>query len=588
MILQSLHALYQRLRDDPAYEIAPPGYSLQKITFKVVLRPDGTLFDIQDARQDGRPRQLHILGVTKDSGSGLNPCFLWDNTGYMLGFKPKDDKPKRTRDAFDAFRRRHLNVEKEIGSPVFSAVCRFLETWSPDRAREYPILREITTGFGVFQILGETAYVHQDPKIDAWWQAQWQQQRHEPEEEASEGQCLITGRWGPIARLQPMIKGVMGGMAQKALVGFNDPAYESYGKNQAFNSPVTKEAALEYSTALNSLLDGPMRSKHRLKIGDATIVFWTDRPSLVEDIFAQFAQYSDELEPSDPVQDEPLRQKLEVFLLALRIGTEKYGDVDLDVDGERFYLLALSPNVARISVRFFYRGSIRELLDNLRKHYHDMGIERRFGEETKWPDPEFPPIWMLLRQTARDSDDIPPVLSGPLLRAILTGVQYPDGLYDAVIRRIHADREINYIRACIIKGWLARNRKKEVTMSLDIEKKDPAYRIGRLFATLEKTQADALGNIGSTIRDRFYSSASATPRSVFPRLLRTYQHHLAKLEGGRKINREKLLQEIVEPLVDFPTHLNLADQGMFALGYYHQMQAFYRRKSDDACKISED
>jgi CRISPR-associated protein Csd1 len=588
MILQSLHALYQRLRDDRAYEIAPPGYSLQKITFKVVLRPDGTLFDIQDARQDGRPRQLRVLGVTKDPGSGLNPCFLWDNPGYMLGFKLKDDKPKRTRDAFDAFQRRHLNFEKEIDSPAFSAVCRFLESWSPDRASEYPILREISNGFGVFQISGETAYVHQDPKIDAWWRIQWQQQKHDSEEEASEGQCLITGRWGPIARLQPMIKGVSGSKAQAALVGFNDAAYESYGKTQGFNSPVSKEAAFEYSAALNALLDGPMRSKHRLMVGDATVVFWTDRPSLVEDIFARFVQHGYEPGSPDAVQDEPLRQKLEVFLLALRIGTEKYGDVDLDVDGERFYLLALSPNVARISVRFFYRGSIRELLDNLRKHYHDMGIERRFGEGTKWPDPEFPPIWMLLRQTARDSDDIPPVLSGPLLRAILTGVQYPDGLYDAVIRRIYADREINYVRACIIKGWLVRNRKKEVSMSLDIGKMDPAYRIGRLFAVLEKTQIDALGNVGSTIRDRFYSSASATPRSVFPRLLRTYQHHLAKLEGGRKINREKLLQEIVEPLGDFPAHLNLADQGMFALGYYHQMQAFYRRKSDDACKISED
>jgi CRISPR-associated protein Csd1 len=174
------------------------------------------------------------------------------------------------------------------------------------------------------------------------------------------------------------------------------------------------------------------------------------------------------------------------------------------------------------------------------------------------------------------------------LRSVLSGVHYPDGLYEAVIRRIHADQEINYVRACIIKGWLIRNRKKEVRMSLDTGKKDPAYRIGRLFATLEKTQADALGNIGSTIRDRFYSAASATPQSVFPRLLRMYQHHLAKLEGGLKVSREKLLQEIVEPLAGFPAHLNLADQGMFALGYYHQMQAFYRRKSDDACEKSED
>jgi CRISPR-associated protein Csd1 len=588
MILQSLHALYQRLRDDPAYEIAPPGYSLQKITFKVVLRIDGTLFVIHDVRQDGRPRQLRVLGVAKSSGSGLNPCFLWDNTGYMLGFKPRDSDPERTRVAFEAFRRRHLEVENEISSPAFSAVCRFLESWSPDRAREYPILNEITTGFGVFQISGETAYVHEDPLVDSWWQINWKKQNDEPEKESLEGQCLITGRWGKIARLHPMIKGVSGGKAQAALVGFNEQAYESYGKDQSFNSPVIKDAAFEYSTALNALLDGPMRSKHRIKIGDATVVFWTDRPSLVEDIFARFMQYSDESRSPDPAQDEPLRQKLEIFLRALRMGIEKYGDIGRDMDQERFYLLALSPNAARISVRFFYRGSIRELLDKLRIHYHDLAIERQFGEGTKRPDPEFPPIWMLLRQTARDADDIPPLLSGPLLRAVLNGVHYPDGLYEGVIRRIHADQKINYIRSSIIKGWLVRNQKKEVSMSLDLNRKDPAYRIGRLFATLEKTQADALGNIGSTIRDRFYSAASATPQSVFPRLLRTYQHHLAKLEGGLKVNRERLLQEIVEPLSGFPTHLNLAEQGMFALGYYHQMQAFYRRKSYDACKKSED
>jgi CRISPR-associated protein Csd1 len=112
-------------------------------------------------------------------------------------------------------------------------------------------------------------------------------------------------------------------------------------------------------------------------------------------------------------------------------------------------------------------------------------------------------------------------------------------------------------------------------MCLDHNRKETSYRLGRLFAALEKTQQDSLGTLNASIRDRYYGSASATPRAVFPRLLRTYQHHLAKLEGGRKINREKLAQEILCPVSEFPAHLNLADQGLFALGYYHQMRAFY-------------
>lgn len=579
MILQSLHELYGRLRDDPQYEIAPPGYSLQKIFFKVVLRSDGSLVDIQDMRKNGRPKQVRVLGVTKSPGIKFNPCFLWDNTGYMLGFRIGDTNTKRTLDSFRAFRAHHLEVETEIGSPVFSAVCRFLESWSPNRAQEFPLLSEISSRFGVFQIVGQTAFVHQDPEIDKWWRNQLLKKN----QTAVEGQCLITGKWGPVVRLQPMIKGVSGGQAQAALVGFNDPAYESYGKEQAFNSPTSEEAAFEYATALNALLDGPMRAKHRMKMGDSTIVFWTDRPSLVEDIFAHFSQFGDQPGAHDPIQDEALRQKLEIFLRALKKGIEKSDSLGEEEEQKQFYLLALSPNAARISVRFFYRGSIQEMLNNLHKHYRDMSIERQFGEGAKRADPEFPPLWMLLRQTGRESKDIPPLLSGPLLRSVLTGAPYPDGLYNNVMRRIRADREIGYIRTCIIKGWLTRNQNKEVGMSLDKGKRDPAYRIGRLFAALEKTQADALGGgISATIRDRFYSSASATPRSVFPRLLRTYQHHLAKLEGGWKINREKLIQEIFEPLSDFPAHLNLADQGLFALGYYHQMQDFFRPKGEES------
>jgi CRISPR-associated protein Csd1 len=588
MILQSLYSLYDRLEGDDRYQIAPPGYSSQKITFRVVLAPDGRLFEIQDARQpEGRtmrPQMVFVPGDTKPSGAGLNPCFLWDNTGYMLGYKPEDKDSERTIQSFEAFRAKHLALEKEIASSAFSLVCRFLKGWDPARAVDHPVLKEITTGFGVFRIQGQTAYVHEDPVIRDWWR-----QHCAVQEKGETGQCLITGQQAPIARLHPKIKGVRDSQGAGAtIVSFNDDAYESYGKRQSLNAPVSEEAASRYGLALNALLDGPMNYKHRFYLGDATVVFWTDKPTAVEDVFVQFATGSSESAENEEAQDQTVIEKLKAFLDALRKGKEAYGELENDPEHSHFYLLGLTGQAGgRIGVRFFLQGTLGELLKNLRAHFLDIASERQ-PAGAKWRgDPEFPSLQQLLDQTCPrkngkpDREKIPPVLEAPLFRAVISGRPYPHGLFSSVIRRIHADREVNYLRACVLKGYLNRNLGKEIPMCLDTERKDPAYRLGRLFAALEKTQIDALGgNLNATIRDRFYSSASATPGSVFPRLLRTYQHHLSALEGGRKVHREKLIQEILGPMTDFPAHLDLPGQGLFALGYYHQTKAFYQKKEN--------
>ena len=574
MILQALHDLYDRLKDDPSYQVPPPGYSRQKITFKVVITPAGELFQIQDARQidKGRPRPVQILvpGNNKSPGDVIDPCFLWDNAKYLLGSvdesKASEKVKQRTQRAFHAFRERHLELEGEIDCAGFFAVCRFLENWEPSLAREYPILVDAaSTGFGVFQIQGTRGYVHEDATVESWWK-----QHPLAESDAVRAQCLVTGEMAPIARVHRRVRGVLGAQGTgAAIVGFNASAYESYGKTQSYNAPISESAAFEYVTALNALLDGPKRWKHSLRIGDATVGFWTGRPTVTEDIFLAFASEGSAVHTEGPLEDEGLRAKLVAFLEALRQGREAYGQLEDDPDGTEFFLLGLSPNVARISVRFFHNGTIAELLDNLRKHHRDIGLEGA-------GDREFPPIWQFLRQTAREAKDIPPLLAAPLLRSIVTGAPYPQGLYSAVLRRIRADRNIGNLRAAIIKGYLNRNLNQEVSMSLDAERRDPAYRMGRLFAALEKTQEDAHdGRLEKTIRDSFYGAASATPRAVFPRLLRTYQHHLAKLEGGRKVNREKLVQSIFDPLSDLPAHLDLAGQGLFAVGYYHQRQDFF-------------
>ncbi len=595
MALRALYRLYERLEDDPGYGIAPAGRSPQRITFVVVIEPDGRLVDIADARLPGErrpePRRVLVLGATKPSGSGLYPCFLWDAPGYLLGWDARPERAARALKSFAAFRQHHLEVEAAVNVPEFSAVCRFLERWDPARAEEFPILEELATGFGVLQIRGETAYVHDHPEIQAWWDRRtggdpermrvWWQAPDGEADDAPSGQCLITGQTAPIARTHDKIKGVSGSQSSGATIaGFNDAAYWSYGLEQSYNAPVSVEAARRYTAALNALLGGPRRDKHRLVVGGTTAVFWTGRPSVVEDVFAHFAREGSAALAE--VQDETLRAKLQMFLTALRKGREAYGNLDEDPDTTPFFILGLgAPTPARIAVRFFHRGTVAELLGNLRRHHADIGIERRFGAHSKRPEPELPSTWYLLAETRPPGGDVPPLLPPALLESIITGSRYPGALYTTILRRIAADRTVNYARASIIKGYLARNHRREVPVSLDTSRLDPAYRLGRLFAALEKTQLDALGgNLNATIRDRFYSSASATPAAVFPRLLRTYQHHLAKLEGGYKINREKLVQEILDPLQGFPAHLGLDDQGLFAIGYYHQMNDFYRSKDE--------
>lgn len=582
MILQSLNELYDRLSEDPAYEIAPPGFSPQKISFRIVIKPDGTLVNIDDARKPDEKKKLQndvmlVPGEAKPSGAGINPCFLWDNQTYLLGRQPEDKPEGFGQKRFEAFRKRHVDLEATINSVEFSAVCRFLEQWSPERISDFPNLGELGTGFGIFQIQGEKKAVHELPAIKNWWV-----RTMTAEEAGDSAQCLLTGEVTPIARLHPKIKGVVGAQAAGAsLVSFNANAYESYGKSQSYNAPVGENAAFQYGTALNSLLTGPQSRKHRIRIGDTSTVFWTEKPTLVEDCLADI--FSGGSQAIEEVQDITKRAQIQRLLEAVRSGGsfQEFGEASTP-----FYILGLAPNAARLSIRFFHRSTIAELIAKLHDHQQCMEMVRQFTEHVgnRFPDPEFPAIWQILRETARVADEIPPLLSGALTRAIVEGTPYPECLFSAIIRRIQADRSINYLRAASLKAVLVRNHNQTIPIMLDTESTDPAYLLGRLFSTLEKTQEDALGNVNASIRDRFYSAASATPASVFPRLLRTYQHHLSKLNGGAKVNREKLVQEIMSSIGSsgFPNQFPLKKQGIFAIGYYHQRKNFFTKKETES------
>lgn len=566
--IPALIDLYDRLRNDPNETVPPIGFSWQKISFRVVLERDGRLFAIQDAREvrNGRsaPVQLVVPGQSKPSGQGINPCFLWDNAQYMLGVKVDDPKPERTREAFEAYRRHHLDRRDQIDDPQFKAVCRFLERWDPSRIDEADggaLLEELGGGFGVFQIRGQPGYVHQQPAVLEYWR-----QQHEAtagdEATAHEAQSLVSGRPAPISRKhEPKIKGVMDGQTSGCvLVGFNEDAYTSYGKRQSYNAPVSEEEAFRYCTALNHLLSS---RDHSLRLGDATAVFWSDRNIQSVSLLGSLLglDFSNDAEHAGTVA------AVRSFLDAVHRGAPHEG---LDDPEAAFYILGLSPNAARISVRFWLAGTVGQFATRLGQHVRNLAMVGATDDRPLT-------VRRMMFETAREARDIPPQLAGETVRAVLNAAPYPQSLVAAIIRRIRADQTVCQPRAAILKACLIRNHEMEVPVSLNQDHAEPAYHLGRLFAALEKTQQDGMPGLNRTIKDGYFGSASATPAAVFPKLIRMHQHHVEKLDHGLKIHRERLVQEICSHVDHFPAHLPLTQQGLFSIGYYHQRQDFFMK-----------
>jgi len=582
MILQSLNELYTRLAEDAAYEISPPGFSPQKISFRIVIKSDGNLVAIEDARiKNPRgqmiPDRLEVPAHEKRT-SGIKAQFMCDKPEYMLGNQIAGKRDGFGSKCFGAFRQLHLSKEKEINAPAFSAVCRFLEKWSPKSCANHPILELIGTNFGTWQIQGEKNCVHDDASVKQWW---IQQQAHGNPDTAIE-QCLVSGEVTPVCRIHPDIKGFKSSIA---LVGIQEnTSYESYGRSKTENCPISESIAFRYATALNSLLDGPMKTKHRLRLCDTTTVFWTEKPTLVEDIFADL--FSAGSQAVEDAQDKSRCEQIESLLKAIRSGTNyhEFGEMDTP-----FYILGLEqPNPGRFSIRFFHRSTLKELLQALHRHHECLRIIRMFGEPSgkRHADPEYPTVMDLLRQIPPpkgkfpDESKIPPLLAGALTRSIIEGTPYPEALFSAIIRRIHADRSINYLRAATLKAILVRNHNQTIPIMLDQDSTDPAYLHGRLFAVLEKTQeeghyAQTNQRLKSTIKEKYFSSACATPAAIFPRLETLSVHHQRHLNPGRKVQFDKLMAEIKWPLSGTKKTHTLIEQGQFILGYYHQRKCLF-------------
>ncbi len=590
MIIKELYELYERLAKY-SEQIPRFGWSVQGVGFRLVLDRDGTLVAIEDVRHTTSGQKKAVMsdaivpGNSKPPGSGINPCFLWDNMAYLLG--NTQEKP-RALDYFEGFKERHLALEERIHSEAFSAVCRFLERWEPSRCaavfREHKKnISDFTKCNGVFRLHGHEVDVHEEREIRAWWDTQGTADR---KRSAEWGVCLVSGQLAPIAILhEPAIRGVTNAQSSGAkIVSYNCKSFESYGKEQGENAPVSEIVAHEYACALNYLLRQGDGIKQRAHVGDATVVFWTDAPRERAEIFKLFAASVFNSSVVEKAQDPQLVQIVRSWLSRIAQGKIPGTQKDWkEWKATRFFVLGLSPNASRLSIRFFYQSTLAEWTEHLTAHYAAMQLQKR---SPKFKDPEFITPKRILDETERNAEDISPLAAGALMRSILSGRPYPNSVAMSILRRFRADGHINYVRCAFLKAWLIRNYNfHNLQTMLDTNNTQPGYVLGRFFAVLAKVQKDVLPNINRTIQDAYYGSASASPAAVFPRILRLHRHHLAA--SSMRISYEILEQEICDKLDHFPAHLNLVQQGLFALGFYHQTQSLFTKKNNTTDKENE-
>jgi CRISPR-associated protein Csd1 len=580
MILQALSQYYERLQADPDSGVAPPGYCTQGVTTSIVLERHGAIKQIRDVRIDirGKLRPAMLIIPVRPKGrtsTATKPGFLADETGYVLGADNKN-KPERALAKFKAFRELHSRILEEVDDPAAKALLGFLEEWEPQDASQLKRWGEWAGTVVVFEYENE-GYLHERSALREAWS------RRNVPRDVYPGYCLVTGAEGSIARLHPPIKGVRNAQSTgAALVSFNFDAARSYGKEQTLNAPVDDSVAFRYTTALNYLLK---RQNQRVQVGDATAVFWTARPSRAEEFMGRVLGWSD-----DAADVARIRE----WLRSVNSGHYP-SDIDPDVP---FFILGLgAPAKARLSVRFWYVGTVGDIRQRVQSHFEALSLEPLHASE-----PEFPGLGRLLLETAvrHEAKEIPETLADSVIRSFLGGTRYPDRLLPTLLNRARAEQadkdkrtgksipHISYFRAAMIKACLVRNygKGKEAKMSLNNDCREPGYLLGRMFAVVERTQEHANPGINATVRDRYYGSASAAPAGVFPILLRLNQHHLSKLRGekpGLAVNMEKLNCEIIDEMPErFPRRLGLEQQGMFALGYYHQRNALFRKKGDSA------
>ncbi|HFC8467248.1 TPA: type I-C CRISPR-associated protein Cas8c/Csd1 [Neisseria subflava] len=572
MILHALTQYYQRKAESDG-GIAQEGFENKEIPFIIVIDKQGNFIQLEDTRElKGKKKVGRTFLVPKGLGRSGSKSYevsnlLWDHYGYVLAYA--GEKGQEQADKQHVSFTANVNELKQAlpDDAGVAAVAAFLasaeEKSKVMQAANWAECAKVKGCNLSFRLVDEAVDLVCQSKAVQEYVSQANQVKSD---NVQKGICLVTGKPAPIARLHNAIKGVNAKPAPFTSVNLS--AFESYGKEQGFIFPVGEQAMFEYTTALNTLLAG----ENRFRIGDVTAICWSAKPTPLEEHLASLINGGG--------KDNPDAYIDAVKSLYKSLYNGKYTEPD---GKEKFYLLGLSPNSARIVVRFWYETTVAALSESIAAWYDDLQMVR--GENS--PYPEYMPLPRLLGNLVLDGkmENLPSDLIAQVTDAALNNRVLPVSLLQAALRRNKAEQKITYGRASLLKAYINRairagrlKNMKELTMSLDRNRQDIGYVLGRLFAVLEKTQAEANPGLNATIADRYFGSASSTPIAVFGTLMRLLPHHLNKLEfEGRAVQLQWEICQILEHCQRFPNHLNLEQQGLFAIGYYHETQFLFTK-----------
>ena len=605
MILKALYDYYQALAELGKDEVARFGMDWVTISFVIIIKEDGTFKDIESTKLEG------LLPTDKTRTAAVVPYILWDKASYVLALSDKEGA--RVKQEFDSFRKEIQKIHKEYPENIgFRAIHLFYEKEQYLVAQKDEALQKAKGGWIAFR-LSTTSDPHQ--LIGSDEDARQYRISDESNRVNIDTCCMITGKRESIAKTH---KGIKISRDNPPLISFQiNAGYDSYGKEQGANAPISERASDAIAKGLNILLEWGRNTNY--KIGDTTFVFWSTLreddllSAYKEATFTGLPSNSDFEEENEASSSNESREKLDpeknvrVLKRALEVVRGYQSHIDKEHPG-RFYILGLTPNKSRLSVKLWMEGTVREIVGNTLQHLEDMNIVNRdgLGDECNPSLRSLKSIFkaiLPIPSNRKESDiNYPPHIVQGLLESIVKGLPYAPALQMACLERIHHDHTSKYpvteLRAALLKAYINRKHRKnpqikQLTMALDKSNSNPAYLAGRLFALLERIQEKAIPGVKANITDRYFRTASATPGIIFGRLLQLSAFHLSKIKkehGGLGFYFDRQIQEVLELLpgeqASFDKFFTPDQQSIFAVGYYHQKA--YRDQKAESAAIEEE
>lgn len=599
MLISALCEYNQRRKENAdETDKLPVGYGKQAVSFKVLLTPDGKIAEILDFREkieipqkNGKvktvlkPREIPLPERTQKPGIDCNyiehrPLYLF-GLNYEKDHFTTEDRTSKAKKSHTAFVKHELEFFEGLDTPLCNAYRNFVQNWNPEEETENEHLLKIAKEYNSYYCFGLENEINSNLADDRAFQEKYiaeKQAKAQEQTDAECGTCAVYGENLPLARIHDNIKFPGGQSSGSVLVCMKEPAFESYGKLQSYNSSISERAMKDYTEALNFLLKD---QKHHQRIDDMVLAYFamkSDDAAECDEI-AMFFGAEDNSPATEAALDATAKQAAS--------GLTQNMQADENV---LFYVVGMTPNSSRICQKFIYRDKFGKILDNLRQHQRDLQVAEKQREI------KFPWIKRELISPNSSKETVPPPLIAGLMTAAFQGTNYPRALLETVVRRIKTDKDtdtnhfvqfndtrIGICKACINRAARLAGKKEEITMALDLQNTNAAYRCGRLFAVLEKIQKDSVeGDLNRTIRDAYFSSACSRPAIVFPRLMQLSQNHQKKLSEQSQVYYQKLLGEIMSELDgQYPTLLSLEEQGKFIIGYYQQNRALYTKKEEN-------